>query len=85
ALSLRTCVEEIVFNFIYPRIDLEVSKKMNHLLKAPFCVHPNTGRVCVPIDPNNCDEFDPLLEVPTLSQIIEEINSAGLNMDVDDD
>jgi DNA primase catalytic subunit len=43
ALSLRTCVEEIVFTFTYPRIDLEVSKQMNHLLKAPFCVHPKTG------------------------------------------
>jgi DNA primase small subunit len=84
ALSLRTCVEEIVFTFTYPRIDLEVSKQMNHLLKAPFCVHPKTGRVCVPIDPNNCDEFDPLA-VPTLSQLIEEINSGGLRMDVDDD
>ncbi|CAL9237389.1 unnamed protein product [Arabidopsis halleri] len=28
ALSLRTCVEEIVFNFIYPRIDLEVSSTL---------------------------------------------------------
>ena len=27
-----------------------------------------SGRVCVPIDPNNCDEFDPLA-VPTLSQV----------------
>jgi DNA primase small subunit len=43
-----------------------------------------SGRVCVPIDPNNCDEFDPLA-VPTLSQLIEEINSGGLRMDVDDD
>ncbi|CAH2080243.1 unnamed protein product [Thlaspi arvense] len=62
----------------------EVSKQMNHLLKAPFCVHPKTGRVCVPIDPNNCDEFDPLA-VPTLPQLIEEINSGGSKMDVDDD
>ncbi|CAA7041902.1 unnamed protein product [Microthlaspi erraticum] len=41
------------------------------------------GRVCVPIDPKKCDEFDPLA-VPTLSQLIEEINSGGLKMDVDD-
>jgi hypothetical protein len=26
------------------------------------------GRVCVPIDPNHCDEFDPTT-VPTLSQV----------------
>ncbi|KAJ6943161.1 DNA primase small subunit [Populus alba x Populus x berolinensis] len=76
AQGLRRCVEEIVFSFTYPRLDMEVSRHMNHLLKAPFCVHPKTGRVCVPIDPNHCDEFDPTA-VPTLSQLFEELNIGG--------
>ncbi|RDY02415.1 DNA primase small subunit, partial [Mucuna pruriens] len=82
AQGLRRCVEEIVFCFTYPRLDMEVSKHMNHLLKAPFCVHPKTGRVCVPIDPNRCEDFDPTT-VPTLSQLIEELNNEGSRADVD--
>ncbi|KAF7811306.1 DNA primase small subunit [Senna tora] len=82
AQGLRRCVEEIVFCFAYPRLDMEVSKHMNHLLKAPFCVHPKTGRVCVPIDPNQCEQFDPTT-VPTLSQLLDELNERGLRDDVD--
>ncbi|PIA34617.1 hypothetical protein AQUCO_03700124v1 [Aquilegia coerulea] len=84
APGLRRCCEEIVFSYAYPRLDLEVTKHMNHLLKAPFCVHPKTGRVCVPIDPDRCEEFDPTT-VPTLSTLLEELNREGLRDDTENE
>lgn len=114
---------DIVFSYAYPRLDVEVSKKMNHLLKAPFCVHPKTGKarlcitypslhsfysdtsfctvvppwrttacsvrvtscnvlvlqVCVPINPDNAEEFDPVHGVPTVSQLLMELDHSNLN------
>eukprot|EP00775_Hariotina_reticulata_P003222 gene3222-3499_t len=72
ANPLRKCLSEIVFAYSYPRLDAEVTKKMNHLLKAPFCVHPKTGKVCVPIDPSAAWEFDPD-EVPTVQQLCQQL------------
>ena len=69
---LEKLVVGIVLTYAYPRLDIEVSKTMNHLLKAPFCVHPKTGRVCVPIDVERIDEFDPAA-VPTVAQLSDEV------------
>lgn len=66
-------VTEIILQLVYPRLDIHVTKGLNHLLKSPFCIHPKTGRVCVCFDPRKADAFDPMA-VPNLSQLVEEIN-----------
>ncbi|KAE8894176.1 DNA primase small subunit [Phytophthora fragariae] len=74
AAELRTSLQEIVLAYLYPRLDANVSKQRNHLLKSPFAVHPKTGRVCVPIDATNMEAFDPF-KAPTLGQLHEELDS----------
>ncbi|KAJ5639406.1 uncharacterized protein N7484_007268 [Penicillium longicatenatum] len=71
--TLRDAKQDIVLEYTYPRLDAEVSKKMIHLLKSPFVIHPGTGRICVPIDPKKADEFDPL-SVPTVLGLLGEID-----------
>ncbi|XP_050952780.1 DNA primase small subunit [Labeo rohita] len=64
--------KEIMLQYCYPRLDVNVSKGVNHLLKSPFSVHPKTGRISVPIDLKELNTFDPF-EVPTISLICEEL------------
>lgn len=73
ARALLDAKQDIVLEYTYPRLDINVSKKLNHLLKSPFVIHPGTGRVCVPIDTRRLDEFSPL-EVPTIQGLIREID-----------
>ncbi|KAI5478617.1 DNA primase small subunit [Pseudohyphozyma bogoriensis] len=69
-------IEDIILQYTYPRIDVEVSKHLNHLLKSPFCIHPSTGRVCVPLLATEVEKFDPET-CPTVGQLLGELEEAS--------
>ncbi|XP_065199041.1 DNA primase small subunit-like [Sycon ciliatum] len=71
--DMTHCIEEIQFQYTYPRLDVNVSKGVNHLLKSPFSVHPKTGRVCVPISYAAVDSFDPFT-VPTVNELCRQLD-----------
>lgn len=73
--SDKHLLDEIMFQYVYPRLDINVSKGLNHLLKSPFCIHPKTGRVCIPIDPEKAEEFDPTTSI-TIYELLEELDVA---------
>ena len=94
--QLNDAKKDIIFFYMYPRLDIEVTKQVIHLLKSPFCIHPGTGNICVPFDPfrnfshnkeNDKYGFSPT-DVPNLSQLQTELEfwenkvlSAGSNSD----
>ncbi|NWS64390.1 PRI1 primase, partial [Chunga burmeisteri] len=67
---------EIMLQYCFPRLDINVSKGVGHLLKSPFSVHPKTGRISVPLDLERLDQFDPFA-VPTISSLCHELDVAG--------
>ncbi|KAI0728456.1 prim-pol domain-containing protein [Fomitopsis betulina] len=77
-LVVKAAMEDTILQYTYPRLDAEVSKHRNHLLKAPFCIHPKTGRVCVPVDPDTIEDFNPE-RVPTVGQLLRELDEVGAN------
>lgn len=75
--ALLEAKKDIILEYTYPRLDIAVSKHLNHLLKSPFVIHPKTGRVCVPIDTGKLERFDPLA-VPTVTELLGEIDEWDL-------
>jgi DNA primase small subunit len=64
-----------LFTLCAPRIDASVATQVGHLLKLPFCVHPGTRRVCVPLDVDTVEDLDPA-DVPTLDSLLEDLDRA---------
>eukprot|EP01128_Nolandella_sp_AFSM9_P013026 TRINITY_DN9904_c0_g1_i1.p1 TRINITY_DN9904_c0_g1~~TRINITY_DN9904_c0_g1_i1.p1 ORF type:complete len:441 (+),score=70.31 TRINITY_DN9904_c0_g1_i1:91-1323(+) len=66
-------LHDLVFTYTYPRLDINVSKQLNHLLKSPFVIHPKTGRVCTPFAASEAYTFRPE-DVPTVRSMLKEID-----------
>lgn len=82
--ALQNAKIDIILEYTYPRVDVEVSKKRIHLLKSPFVVHPGTGKVCVPIDTKQLKSFDPL-GVPTVTKLLAEIDDWDIEIKKSED
>lgn len=53
-------MNDVIAFYTWPRLDGAVTTHVEHLIKSPFAVHPDTGRVCVPFDDIEAiDRFDP--------------------------
>ncbi|NXS12226.1 PRI1 primase, partial [Neodrepanis coruscans] len=74
---------EVMLQFCFPRLDINVSKGVGHLLKSPFSVHPKTGRISVPLDLQRLDQFDPFA-VPTITSLCHELDTAGSDGEQED-
>ena len=86
--KLKHCKEDLILKTLYPKFDIEVTKQMIHLLKAPFCIHPKTLNVCVPIMTHNkgqdlqgfsIQDFDPT-ECPKLNDLINAMSENGMDI-----
>ncbi|KAG6449610.1 DNA primase small subunit [Manduca sexta] len=69
--KIKYLIEEIKIQYCYPRLDVNVTKGFNHLLKSPFSIHPKTGKVCVVFKPGNAKNMK-LDEVPTIYSLLDD-------------
>ena len=64
-----SCINEFIMSILSPRLDSMVTRQAVHLLKGPFCVHPKTGFVSVPMSLELLQQFD-LKKIPKIDNLI---------------
>lgn len=69
--KMRYLIEEIKIQYCYPRLDVNVTKGFNHLLKSPFSIHPKTGKVSVAFKPAMAKHMK-LDEIPTIFTLLDD-------------
>ena len=65
----ESCINEFILNILSPRLDWMVTRQATHLLKGPFCVHPKTGFVSVPMSLELLEKFD-LKKIPKIDNLL---------------
>lgn len=58
-----------LFEKFFVRLDSSVTSDTKHLLKAPFCIHPRTEKVCVALSTKTIGSLS-LEDIPTLEDAI---------------
>jgi DNA primase small subunit len=65
----ESCINEFIMSILSPRLDWMVTRQAAHLLKGPFCVHPKTGFVSVPMSLELLEKFD-LNKIPKIENLL---------------
>ena len=76
--TLDLCINDFKLNILYPRLDINVSTHINHLLKSPFCIHPKTGLVAVPLSEEDILKFN-IDNIPRLDQLMDDYKNRKKN------
>lgn len=62
-----------LYRKMFIKLDKDVTTSHIHLIKMPFCVHPNSGKLSVPLDVDEIEEFS-VDNVPSLKDVINNPN-----------
>ena len=66
----ESCINEFIMNILSPRLDWSVTRQTAHLLKGPFCIHPKTGFVSVPMSLQLLEKFD-FNKIPKIDNLLK--------------
>lgn len=56
-LNMAGAIDALFVKWTFPRLDVNVSVQNTHLIKVPFSIHPDTNKICVPIQIDTIDNF----------------------------